>query len=187
MFTPLLVHALALTEASPPGEAPPRGEFQVDVDLAGGSSNWSGDPVGYAGLKLGLRLFQVITPFAQGRVGYGAVDQRSLLFISVGVEAGYLFKDRFYPRALVGFVHQHEESIAAVADHPFTAALGIGGGIRHRAGAQMGLGLDIILRRTQRFDVTVGPELTAVYLTYSSGPSWYGIVSAVGAMHFRVF
>lgn len=188
MLTPLLLHALAVTDVAPPGAAPPpRGELYADVSLAGGASDWSGDPVGYGALKLGLRLFGVVTPFVQGRAGYGSVDQRSLLFLSIGVEGGYLLNERFYPRGFVAFVHQHEESIAAVADHPIEASLGIGGGIRHRAGLQMGLGFDIVVHRAARFDITVGPEAAAVYLTYSSGPSWYGLLGAVGAMHFQVF
>lgn len=186
MFTPLLLHALAL-EPADPATPPPRGEFLVDIGLSAGSSDWSGDPVGYGALKLGFRLFRVITPFFEGRSGYGIVDQRWLLFLSTGLQGGYLLKDRFYPRALVAFVHQHEESMAAVAQHPFEAALGIGGGIRHRAGVQMALGLDITVHRTPSYELTIGPEATAVYLTFSSGPSWYGLLSAVGAVHFRVF
>lgn len=187
MLAPLLLHALSLTEAAPPSADVPRGEFLVDIGLAAGSSDWSGDPVSYGALKLGLRLFRVVTPFLQGRLGYGVIDQRSLIFLSIGVQGGFLLKERYYPRAVLAFVHQHEESVAAVADHTFEAALGIGGGIRHRAGVQMGLGLDIILRRTATYELSVGPEATAVYLTYSSGPTWYGVIGAVGAAHFRVF
>lgn len=187
MLTPLLIHALALTGAAPPAADPPKGEIYVDLSLGGGASDWSGDLVSYGALKLGMRLFGVVTPFVQGRLGYGIVDQRSLILLSIGVQGGYLLGERYYPRALVAFIHQHEESIAAVADHPIDASLGIGGGIRHRAGVQMGIGLDIIVYRAPRYDITVGPEATAAYLTYSSGPSWYGVASAVGALHFQVF
>jgi len=187
MLAPLLVHALALSSPQGDASAAPRGEFQAALSLAAGSSDWSGDPVGYSALKLGLRLFSVITPFAQIRLGYGIVDQRALTFLSLGVEGGYFIKENLFPRAFVAFVHQHEESMAVVAEQPFGAVLGIGSGIRHRAGAQMGLGLDVVVQRSAAYQLTVGPEVTAVYLTYSSGPSWYGLIGIVGAGHFRVF
>lgn len=186
--------ALAAGDAAaskPPVAAPapvkPRGEILVAVGAAAGTSNWSGDPVGYGGLRLGLRLFRIVTPFVEGRLGYGRVDQRLLTMLSIGVEAGGYVQERFFLRGYLAFVHQHEESIAAVAEEPFGAVLGIGVGIRHRAGAQIGAGFDVVVHRGARYDLTIGPELTSVFLTYSSGPSWYGLIGVAGRAHFHLF
>lgn len=181
------------TPAPAPAPAPAgaptrtRGEFQIALGLAGGATDWSGDYTGYGALKLGLRLFRIAGPFVEGRLGYGIVDQRLLTLISVGIEGGAHIHDRFFPRGFVAFVHQHEESMAAVAEEPFGAVLGIGNGIRHRAGAKFGAGLDIVVHRGKTYDLTLGPEVTFAYLTYSSGPSWYGMVGAVAGGNFRVF
>lgn len=191
MLLPLLASTIAPAAAEPSAAEvappPPRGELLVGIGVAGGSSTWSGDPVGYGDLKLGLRLFRVITPFVQGRLGYGRVDQRLLTFLSAGLEGGAYIQDRYFPRGFVGFVHQHEESMASVDEEPFGALLGIGPGIRHRAGVQFGLGFDFVVHRGARYDIKVGPEAMASYLTYSSGPNWYVLVGVAGSAHFNLF
>lgn len=197
MLLPLLATTIAPAAATPPAgaepsaaevaPAPPRGELLVGIGVAGGSSGWSGDPVGYGDLKLGLRLFRVITPFVQGRLGYGRVDQRLLTFLSAGLEGGAYIQDRYFPRGFVAFVHQHEESMASVDEEPFGALLGVGPGIRHRVGVQLGLGFDFVVHRAARYDIKVGPEAMASYLTYSSGPNWYVILGVAGSAHFNLF
>lgn len=197
MLLPLLATTIAPAAATPPAgaepsaaevaPAPARGELLVGIGVAGGSSGWSGDPVGYGDLKLGLRLFRVITPFVQGRLGYGRVDQRLLTFLSAGLEGGAYIQDRYFPRGFVAFVHQHEESMASVDEEPFGALLGVGPGIRHRVGVQLGLGFDFVVHRAARYDIKVGPEAMAAYLTYSSGPSLYVVVGVAGSAHFNLF
>jgi hypothetical protein len=162
-------------------------EIHAAISSSLGTSDWSGDPVGYGALRIGLRLFGVVTPFAQGRLGYGRVDQRLLTFLSLGVEAGVSLQDRFYPRGFLAFVHQHEESMAAVDEEPLGAVLGIGPGIRHRAGITFGAGFDVVIDRRGGFELTVGPELSGAYLTYSSGPNWYGVASVSLGGSFRLF
>jgi hypothetical protein len=164
-----------------------RGELFVGLGGSAGLSDWAGDPAGYGSLGLGLRLYEIITPFVEGRVGMGRVDQRMLTFLSVGIAGTFHASKKIAPRAFVGAVHQHEESLAAVAQEPAGALLGIGGGIRHRAGVQFGVGCDFTVYDKARFILTVGPELRGAYLTYSSGPSWYGQIGAVANGHFRLF
>jgi hypothetical protein len=183
-FAPDAVAPQAVTAAP---HTKPKGEIHASLSTSLGSSDWSGDPVGYGALRLGLRLFGVVTPFAQGRLGYGKVDQRLLTFLSLGLEAGVSLQDRFYPRGFLAFVHQHEESMAAVDEEPLGAVLGIGPGIRHRAGIQFGAGFDVVIHRKGGFELTVGPELSGAYLTYSSGPNWYGTASVSLGGSFRLF
>jgi hypothetical protein len=157
------------------------------VTLGGGATNWRGDGVGYGGLGLGLRLFGVVTPFVDVRLGYGAVDQRLLTFLSIGVEGGYAVSDFVYPRIRAAFVHQHEESMAAVAEEPFGAVLGIGKGIRHRAGGVFGLGVDFTILRRPKLRLTAGPEVSVAVLGYSSGPSVYVVVAGNLGLHVPLF
>lgn len=164
-----------------------RGEFFVGLGASGGLTNWSGDPAGYGSLGIGLRLYEIITPFAEARIGYGRIDQRLLTFLSLGIAGTFHPTPKIAPRILIGAVHQHEESLAAVAQEPAGALLGIGGGIRHRAGLQLGIGCDFKVYQKERFVLTIGPELRGAYLTYSSGPSWYGQLGAVASGHFRLF
>jgi hypothetical protein len=170
-----------------PEATPPRGELFVGLGGSAGLTNWSGDPVSYGSLGLGLRLFEIITPFVEARVGGGRVDQRMLTFLSIGIAGTFHASKKIAPRAFVGAVDQHEESLAAVAEEPAGALLGIGGGIRHRAGVQLGVGCDFTVYEKGRFILTVGPELRGAYLTYSSGPSWYGQIGAAVNGHFRLF
>lgn len=171
-------------DRAPPAR-PPRVEALAAVGLSVGGTSWRGDALGYGSLTLALRLFRVLTPFFMTRLGYGAVDQRLLTFISVGLQGGFPIRDRAWPYLRVGFVHQHEESLAAVADQPGGALLGIGTGIRHRAGIQVGLGCDVVLLTGSRGQLLLGPEVMASYLGYSSGPSVYGAVGlhAGGSLH----
>jgi len=182
-----LGHSGAAGAEEEPAPTRTRGELFVGLGGSAGLSNWSGDPVSYGQLGVGLRLWEIITPFAEMRVGGARVDQRMLTFLSLGIAGTFHAAKKIAPRALVGAVHQHEESLAAVAQEPAGALLGIGGGIRHRAGVQLGVGCDFTVYEKGRFIITVGPELRGAYLTYSSGPSWYGTVGAVANGHFRLF
>jgi hypothetical protein len=174
-------------ESSPTKPTKTRGEFFVGLGASAGLTNWSGDPAGYGSLGIGLRIYEIITPFAEARVGYGRIDQRLLTFLSLGVMGTFHPTTKIAPRMLIGVVHQHEESIAAVAQEPAGALLGIGVGIRHRAGIQLGLGCDFTVYEKERYVITVGPELRGAYLTYSSGPSLYGQIGAVASGYFRLF
>lgn len=155
---------------------PPRVELLARLGIAAGASSWRGDPVGYGALAIGLRLFRALTVFGMARMGYAPVDERILTMLSLGLEGGYPIRGKYYPYARLGFVHQHEESVAAAASDPLATPLGIGTGIRHRAGLQAGVGCDFVVRRGRRGDLTLGPEVTVAYLSYSSGPHFYGLV-----------
>jgi len=171
----------------PPKGEPTKGELFASVSSALGTTSWSGDVTGYGGVTLGMRLFRVVTPFAEARLGYGRIDQRLLTYLSLGVRAGFFATDKIFPRAHFGFVHQHEESMASVAEQPFGAVLGIGSGIRHRAGVQFGVGCDFTLLRRPKFELALGPELVGAYLGYSSGPNLHAFVGANLGAHLPLF
>lgn len=178
--------ATAPAAASAPA-APARGELFVALGVSGGASDWSGDPLGYGGLALGMRLFRLVTPYVGVALGYGRVDERLLTRLSFGVDIGWTFAQRFRPRVYAAFVHQHEESLAAVSQEPFGAVLGIGLGIRHRAGVHAGLGFDFVIRTRPNYDITIGPDFSFMNLTYSSGPNWYYMAGVTASGHIRLF
>ena len=163
-----------------------RGELHVAFGFTGGASEWSGDPVGYAALQLGFRLFRFVTPYVGVALGYGRIDQRLLTRLSIGVDLGWTF-GRFRPHAFVAWVHQHEESLAAVAQEPAGAVFGIGLGIRHRAGVHAGVGFDVVMLRRANYDLALGPDVSFMNLTYSSGPQWYYLAAINLSGHFRLF
>jgi hypothetical protein len=157
---------------------PPRIELQAGIDLLGGGTSWRGDGVGYAGVTVALRFFRAIALYGQARLGYGGVDGRLLTPLSIGLQGGYPIvtsgKSRAWPYARLGFVHQHEEPLPAVVENLGGAILGIGAGIRHRAGLQAALGCDVVLLSGKRGELVLGPEVGLFYLGYSSGPDLYG-------------
>ncbi|MBL9005477.1 MAG: hypothetical protein JNJ46_14580 [Myxococcales bacterium] len=176
----------AETPASP-APRKPRGQLLVSVGLMAGGTTWQGDPLGTGSLLLGLRLFRTIALFAQGRLGYARIDERQLTAILIGLMGGGYLSSKVYGRISVSFIHQHEESIAAVAEQPGGALLGIGTGIRHRAGVQGNLGVDFVAYRQPKYELTVGPEVALSYLTYSTGPSVYGFVGLSVGGAFQLF
>lgn len=178
-FAPPPVGAAGGVAAAPSASpARPRVELQAALGVDVGGSSWSGDALGHGTLLVGLRLFRIVGLFGMARVGYGAVDQRLLTFLTLGLQLGYLFKDAYYPYLRLGGVHQHEESLASAAQNPWGTLFGIGTGIRHRAGLVGSVGCDFVLRSGKRGALSLGPEVALSYLTYSSGPSVYGFVGA---------
>lgn len=189
------------TSEAPPVVAPAspltrreRIELLAGIHVQGGGSTWRGDGTGGVGLTIGVRLFRVITPFVQARLGYAGVDQRLLIPLVIGVTLGVPIPvrgplgeaPRAWPYLRAAFVHQHEESVAAVADNLAGALLGIGGGIRHRAGALLAAGCDFTLLSSARARLLLGPEVSFLLLGYSVGPSLYGHVGINLGGSFRL-
>ena len=174
----------------PPAPATPaHGEVAASYGFAGGGTDWSGDAVGYGMLTLGFRLWGTITPFVGVALGYGVVNERLLTRLTVGLELGHTFAERFRPRIYVAFVHQHEESLAAVAQEPVGWLLGVGTAIRHRAGVHAGVGFDYIFRQRAKYDLGVGPDVSIDWFDpgYSSGPEYYYVAGIVLTAHARLF
>ena len=110
-------------------------------------STWEGDFASWVGGKVGARFIDLVGPYAQFQVGYGVVDDRMLSLLSLGGQVWLPNIAWARPFARLAFVHQHEESLSVVADDFGSALLGIGDGIRHRAGGELGLGVDIDIAR----------------------------------------
>jgi hypothetical protein len=151
----------------------PTGEIQLALGLGGEGSSWRGDGAGFGTLQLSYRFRDLVAPYFLARVGYAAVDQRMLTFLSIGGQIwGRIGKVR--PFARFGLVHQHEETMSSVADEPFGAIFGVGDGIRHRAGLDGGLGVDVPFIKQKAWEFHVRMELLLTGFPDPRGPAIYG-------------
>ena len=148
------------------------GEVQLSIGLSGAASDWKSDGTGSGTLRLGYRFIDLVGIYFLGKLGYGAVDDRVLTGLQLGAQVwGRLGILRPYLR--LGLLHIHEEPWTAVTNEPAGALLGVGDGIRHRTGLELGGGLDIPFMKRQKWELLISLEGTADWVTYSSGPSWY--------------
>jgi hypothetical protein len=95
-----------------------------------------------------------------------------LTFLSLGVQA-WARIGKVRPFARFGLVHQHEETMSSVADEPFGALFGVGDGIRHRAGLDGGLGVDIPFQKEKSWEFHARVEALFTGFPDPRGPGIY--------------
>ena len=141
----------------------------VELELAAGAttfaSTWRGDFGGGGTLRLGSSFAHVFAIDFQAWEQLASVDRRLDTGLSFGV-TGYVPLRVVHPYARLFVLHQHEESLVSVENAPAGVVLGIGSGIRHRAGGGLSLGAEIPFRRD-----TSG-KLTWVMLANATG-TWF--------------
>lgn len=166
--------ALAFLAASALGiERAHAGDLQLALGVGGQASSWRGDGSGFTSLKLGYRFADLVAPYFLLRVGYASVDQRMLTLLSLGGQIwGRIGPVRPYLR--FGLVHQHEETMASVANAPFGTLFGVGDGIRHRAGLDGALGVDIPFARKKSWQFHAMIEGILSGFPDDRGPGIYG-------------
>ena len=169
----LVVGALLLARSADAGEA----QFDLGSNL--GKSTWNSDWMVGGQLRLGYRFAHILAVDAVVWEQYATVDERMNTGLTLGL-AGFIPWQRVRPFARLFFIHQHEEGLVAVEEEPGGVLLGIGAGIRHRAGLGGTLGLEIPFKKTQTVeylafaggtvtgfpDATLGP---AVYVSIAGG------------------
>ncbi|MEJ7728828.1 MAG: hypothetical protein WKG00_06400 [Polyangiaceae bacterium] len=155
------------------------GEAQFDIGANLGGSTWRGDWMTGGQLRLGYRFAHVVAIDAVVWEQYATVDERTNTGLTVGV-AGFIPWQRVRPFLRAFFIHQHEEGLVAVEEEPLGVLVGIGAGIRHRAGLGGTLGLEIPFKKSDHVeylafaggtvtgfpDDTLGP---AVYFSLAGG------------------
>jgi hypothetical protein len=169
MRTPLaLAVAFVIVLHTPQARA---GDLDLAATAGGLASGWDGDAAAVGATRLGYRFHEHIAADFRGSLGVASVDDRTLTHFSVGVTfLGALGPTR--PHARLAIVHQHEEPYAAITADPLGAILGVGDGIRHRAGAHAGLGIDVPLRALGH-GWFARAEALATYFWDARGPAWY--------------
>ena len=157
--------------ASRPAHA---GELDMAIGLDAADSDWDEDHLSYGTFKLGYRFWQ---PWFQltyvGKLGYASVDERLLTYLSFGPEIRPQFFERVRPYARGTVVHQHEENVDAAQNQPYQALVGVGDGIRHRAGVAGALGLEIPFHQHRKGDWYASIDLAATYFPDDRGPNRY--------------
>lgn len=148
------------------------GEAQLDLGLGGEGSSWRNDGAGFGSLQLGYRFKDLVAPYFLARIGGAAIDSRMLTFLSIGVQ-GWARIGKVRPFARFGLVHQHEETLSSVAAEPFGAIFGVGDGIRHRAGLDGGLGVDIPFQKQKAWEFHARIEALLTGFPDPRGPAIY--------------
>jgi hypothetical protein len=122
------------------------GEIQLGVGYSVRKSTWRGDWAAGGQGGIGYRFARTVAIDFLGWVEPATVDRRLNTGVTVGV-TGTLPFETIRPSLRLYFVHQHEEGIVSVKEQPFGALLGVGAGIRHRAGFGARLGVEIPLSK----------------------------------------
>lgn len=157
------------------------GELQVEVAPTFKKSTWRGDAGGGAQLRLGYRFAKAITLDAALWEELHSVDLRAQTGLTLGV-TGTLPLDVLRPLLRVYFIHQHEQAWVSLKREPWTAVLGIGAGIRHRAGFGFSAGVEWPFLRAKRWEFFVAPAATVtIFPDVSLGPlAYFGAALAFG-------
>ncbi len=148
------------------------GEIQVDAGTTMLGSSWQGDFAAGGLLRLGYRFAHVVAIDLVGWEQYATVDTRMDTGLTVGV-TGYVPLKRVRPSLRVFAIHQHEEALVSVANTPGGFVLGIGSGIRHRAGGGLTLGAEIPFARRGELEWLVVAELEGIWFPDILGPNYY--------------
>lgn len=144
-------------------------DFQLELGADAAGSEWRGDFTGSGSLKLGFRFIDLLGFYFQGREGYGLVDQRMITQLALGGQIwGRLGPTRPYAR--LAALHQHEESLSVVAGDVGTMLLGIGDGIRHRFGGELGVGLQVPFWKKRDLQFFAGVDVYAKLIPDDLGP-----------------
>jgi hypothetical protein len=149
-----------------------KSEAILETAMTGGSSSWAGDPAVISQMRLGFRFMETGALYVQSGLGYAPVNNRELVQIAFGAQF-WLRIWHVRPYARLGVMHQHEESTAAWKTDFGESLLGIGNGIRHRAGAEAALGLDVPFYRGEKVEVVGSGEFSTPWLPDDRGPHFY--------------
>jgi len=148
------------------------GELDLRLGLQATTTQWPGDTGGGSSLDVGWWIRSWLGVSFVGKEQYAPVDERIMSYLSVNAIA----RHRLGPVSIggaVGIVHQHEESRTAVMEQPLASLLGVGDGIRHRAGSRAGLSVALPLRAHAHGAWFVALELDATAFTeHTRGPQW---------------
>ena len=169
-----LASAVALVAGSARNAHATPVEIQTAVGTNTFASTWRHD-FGLGGeLRLGVRFAHVFAIDFVGWEAIGGIDRRMNTGLSFGL-AGYIPLRPVHPYARLFVIHQHEEGLVSVENAPAGVVLGIGSGIRHRAGAGFNLGAEIPFKRAANGKLTwvFLANATAIWFPDVLGPNGY--------------
>jgi hypothetical protein len=150
------------------------GDVRLELAAHGAASTWRGDAATWGTFALAYRFVDLIGPYGSIGAGYGRVDDRLLLVVAIGAKVWLPRLGRVRPHAQLGFLHQHEESLSAVHENYLKAAFGIGHAIRHRAGGELGLGVDVAIVERRAVTFYAAVDANGRLFPDATGPMFYG-------------
>lgn len=168
---PALVMLFALALLPTSARAGPA--MQAGLGVVGTGSSWRGDGGGGAAVRFGYRFLGWLAADVLVREQLLSVDQRLNTGLTLGVTA-YWPRQGVRPSARIYAVHQHEEGLVSVLENPWGVLLGIGDGIRHRAGGGFSAGAEVPFLERGRWEWCIVTNASATYFPDTSlGPAWY--------------
>ncbi len=178
----LPLFGLSLLLAAPASAA----ELTGHLGTLAAKSAWAGDLGGGFQVALGARWLDWIGTEVLVWEQLSAVDQRVNTGLTLGITAT-LPRDGVRPGLRLFVLHQHEEGLVSVRDHPWGTLAGIGAGIRHRAGTGLDLRAELPWQTTRLGDLHGRAGLTGVWFPDSSlGPAWYLALSVEVGLNFMI-
>jgi hypothetical protein len=105
--------------------------------------------------------------------GWPADARQLRLDRRAGAELLHRPRGRLRPFLRLGLVHQHEEPIAAYRHQFFQSVLGVGDGIRHRAGFDVATGVEVPFVALHRGFLYGAADVLATWFPDPRGPGWY--------------
>lgn len=148
-------------------------DFYAEGTLVGGASSWPDDPNVQGALHVGFEFLDIISPELMGRIGYGAVDERLLALVGLGVKLAIPIEP-FTPYLRVTGIHQHETPVDAMGHDTFGHVMGVGDGIRHRFGVEGALGASITFVKIDQVALMAEVEGYVDAFPDERGPIVYG-------------
>jgi hypothetical protein len=153
-------------------EARAGGEIQFRAAAGGMGSSWLHDGQPVLSIQLGYRFVDLVAPYFLARIGYGNTNERVIEQIQLGVQL-WARIGMARPYARFGVLHQHEEPWASVQADGLGALLGVGDGIRHRAGLEGALGVDLPFKQYKSFQFHATLEGIFTGIPDDKGPGIY--------------
>jgi hypothetical protein len=150
------------------------GDARIELGTEGAGSSWRTDAAVSGTFRVAYRFAEWIGPYAVVSSGYGSVDQRMMSHLGVGARVWLPKLGRARPQLRLGLIHQHEQALSVVLHDSWQAAFGVGDSIRHRAGGELGAGLDLALVRQKAVHFYAVIEGAARLLPDPLGPAVYG-------------
>ncbi len=148
------------------------GELDLNLGLMATTTEWPEDHGGGGSLDVGYWFTDTFGAKFIGKEQFAAIDQRLMTYLSINAAAHHTFGSvRLI--ATLGLVHQHEETRAALEEAPLSAFLGIGDGIRHRAGSRAGFSIAVPILEHRRGEWYLAFDLDSTVFTENTrGPRW---------------
>jgi hypothetical protein len=163
-------------------------EVSAEVAPLAGASTWRSDPLVGGQLRLALRFAHVVAVDVVTWEAAASVDHRWNTGLTLGV-TGFLPLEGVRPFLRLFAIHQHEEGLVSVKEHPWGTLFGIGAGIRHRAGGGATLGAEVPFTRAGSAEIYASFGITSVWFPDATlGPSAYvmGFAGVGGTYEIKV-